>query len=430
MTKTSKNRMKTLGILVGGGPAPGINGVISAATIEARERGLRVLGIYDGYKWLEQGNTSYVKELFIPEVSRIHFTGGSILRTARANPTTSEQKLKNCLKALNELEIEYLITIGGDDTAFGASQIAKLSDGKIRFAHVPKTIDNDLPLPGDMPTFGYETARHVGVSLVANLMEDSRTTNRWYIIVSMGRKAGHLAVGMAKAAGATLAVIAEEFKKEKIAVKEVCDVIEAAMIKRRTMGREDGVVLLAEGIAEKFDEEDLKKIPGIGIEHDEYGNIRLAEVHLGKIVKMELERRFKERGEKLSTVEIDIGYELRCAPPIPFDCEYVRDLGYSAVKFLLDKEYQHIPAALIAKENGKLKPIVFEDMIDPKTKKTRVRFVNTDTESYEVAEQYMIRLRREDVEDPEQLALLARTAKMTPEAFLNKYGYMVGVEKK
>lgn len=416
---------KTMGILVGGGPAPGINGVISAATIGARERGLRVLGIYDGYKWLEQANTEHVKELFTPDVSRIHFTGGSILRTARANPTKSEQKLKNCVKALRELGIDYLVTIGGDDTAYGASQIAKMSEGTIRFAHVPKTIDNDLPLPGGMPTFGYETARHVGVSLVANLMEDSRTTNRWYVIVSMGRKAGHLGLGMAKAAGATLAVIAEEFDTEKITLKQVCDTIEGSILKRRVMGRSDGVVLLAEGLAERFDVEELKKMPGIGVDYDEYGNIRLAEVRLGKLVKNEIERRFAERGEKMSMVDIDVGYELRCAPPIPFDCEYVRDLGYNAIKFLLGDEYKDIPAALIAKENGKLKPIIFEDMLDPETGKTRVRLVDTSTESFEVAQEYMIRLKKSDFEDAEQLAQLAQAAKMTPEAFKEKFSSVI-----
>ncbi|MBN2088300.1 6-phosphofructokinase [candidate division KSB1 bacterium] len=425
----SKNRSKTLGILVGGGPAPGINGVIGAATIEARVRGLKVLGIYDGYKWLEQGITSYVKELFIPEVSRIHFTGGSILRTSRANPTKSEQKLKNCVKALTELGIDYLVTIGGDDTAFSATKIAEMSEGRIRFAHVPKTIDNDLPLPSSMPTFGYETARHVGVGLVHNLMEDAKTTNRWYVVVCMGRKAGHLALGMAKAAGATIAVIAEEFPNEKITVREVCDVIETAMIKRRALGSEHGVVLLAEGIAERFDVEELKTIPGAMIEYDEYGNIRLAEVELGKIVKIELERRFAERGEKMSLVELNIGYELRCAPPIPFDCEYVRDLGYNAVKYLLDPTYKDYPAALICKEGGSLKPILFKDLIDPKTGKTRVRLVDVHTESYEVAQGYMIRLRKSDIEDREQLNILAKTAKMAPETFQERYGYLVGIKK-
>jgi len=425
MTNGTKNRSKTMGILVGGGPAPGINGVISAATIEARERGLKVIGIYDGYKWLEQGITEYIKELYIPDVSRIHFTGGSILRTSRMNPTKSEKKLDYCISALKKMGINYLVTIGGDDTAFSASQIAKRANGEIRVAHVPKTIDNDLPLPRDIPTFGYQTARHVGVMLVHNLMEDSKTSNRWYVVVSMGRKAGHLALGMTKAAGATLSMIAEEFA-EKTTVKEVCDVFEAAIIKRKTMGRDDGVVLVAEGIAEKLSEEELKSIPGVIIEYDEYGNIRLAEVELGKIIKLEIERRFAERGEKMSLVEINLGYELRCAPPIPFDCEYVRDLGFSAVRFLLDEQYQDIESALICVDAGKLVPIHFEDLVDSKTGKTRVRYVDVTTDSYQVALQYMIRLKKSDLEDPEQCALLARTAKMTPDAFRSKFGYLVG----
>lgn len=425
MINGTRNRTATMGILVGGGPAPGINGVISAATIEARERGLKVIGIYDGYKWLEQGITDYIKELYIPDVSRIHFTGGSLLRTSRANPTKSEKKLEYCVSALKKLGISYLVTIGGDDTAYSASQIAEKANGKIRVAHVPKTIDNDLPLPNHISTFGYQTARHGGVNLVHNLMEDSKTSNRWYVVISMGRKAGHLALGMAKAAGATLAMIAEEFPP-KTTVKEVCDVLEAAMIKRKTMGRDDGVVLVAEGIAEKLSTDELKSIPGVIIDYDEYGNIRLAEVELGKIIKLEIERRFAERGEKVSLVEINIGYELRCAPPIPFDCEYVRDLGYSAVRFLLDEQYQNITNALICVDAGKLVPIQFKDLIDPKTGKTRVRYVNITTDSYRVAQEYMIRLKKSDIEDPEQCALLARTARMTTDAFRAKFGYLVG----
>ena len=428
MANGSQNRTGTMGILVGGGPAPGINGVISAATIEARERGLKVIGLYDGYKWIEQGITDHIKELYIPDVSRIHFTGGSILRTSRANPTKSDKKLEYCVSALKKLGIQYLVTIGGDDTAFGATQIAKKAGGDIRVAHVPKTIDNDLPLPSNLPTFGYQTARHVGVDLIHNLMEDSKTTNRWYVVISMGRKAGHLGLGMAKAAGATLSLIAEEFG-DQVTVKEVCDVIEGAMLKRKAMGRDDGVVLVAEGIAEKFSEEDLKAIPGVIIEYDEYNNIRLAEVELGKIIKLEIERRFAERDEKISLVEINLGYELRCAPPVPFDCEYVRDLGYSAVRFLLDDEYQNIPSALICVDAGKLEPIQFKDLIDPKTGKTRVRYVDVNTDSYHVAKQYMIHLKKSDLEDSEQCALLARAAKMTTEDFRKKFGKMVGYTK-
>ena len=195
------NRSQRLGILVGGGPAPGINSVISAITIEARNSNLEVIGIYDGFARLIEGDTTAVRQLTIPDVSNVHFQGGSILRTSRANPTRNKEDLQRVVQGLKELGISYLVTIGGDDTAFSASEVSQASDGSIRVVHVPKTIDNDLPLPANMPTFGYETARHVGTGLVLNLMEDSRTTNRWYFVVAMGRSAGHLALGMGKAAG-------------------------------------------------------------------------------------------------------------------------------------------------------------------------------------------------------------------------------------
>src|SRR5260370_32396571 len=118
-----------------------------------------------------------------------------------------------------------MVSIGGDDTAFSASQIYKKAAGGIRVAHVPKTIDNDLPLPGSTPTFGFETARHYGVHLLRNLAEDARTTSRWYIVVSMGRTAGHLTLGTGKAAAATLVVIPEEFRGRAVGVDERGDMI-------------------------------------------------------------------------------------------------------------------------------------------------------------------------------------------------------------
>ncbi|MFZ5516321.1 MAG: diphosphate--fructose-6-phosphate 1-phosphotransferase [Candidatus Zhuqueibacterota bacterium] len=424
MNSTTMGSRGTLGILVGGGPAPGINGVIAAATIEAENAGLRVVGIMDGFEWLQQGNTEHITELEISNVSRIHFTGGSILRTSRANPTTSSLLLENTVKAIQQLGLNYLITIGGDDTIFAVHQLNKIIGHELKIAHVPKTIDNDLPLPNKIPTFGYETARHVGVTLVQNIMEDSRTSNRWYIIVTMGLKAGHLTLGICKAAGATLAIIREEFPEPHVTLGHVCDVIEGAMMKRKTMGRNDGVALIAEGIATKFSEEELRRIPGVIIKHDDYGNIRMSEIELGKIIKLELERRFARRDEKIHLVEINIGYELRCAPPIPFDCEYVRDLGYSAMQFLLNEKYDNLNAALICVDAGKLAPIPIDSLIDPKTGKTRLRYVDTTTDSYAVAQEYMIKLKKANFDEPDDLSKLAKVAKMTPEAFRNKFGYL------
>ncbi len=424
MISSTMGTRGTLGILVGGGPAPGINGVIAAATIEAKNAGLNVIGIMDGFEWLQQGNIDNVMELEISNVSRIHFRGGSILRTSRANPTSNSALLKNTVESIRQLGLNYLITIGGDDTIFAAHQIMKKMGNELKIAHVPKTIDNDLPLPKTIPTFGYETARHVGVNLVQNIMEDSRTSNRWYIIVTMGLKAGHLTLGICKAAGATLAIIGEEFPKEIITLREVCDIVEGAIIKRKAMGRNDGVVLIAEGIATKFSNEELRQFPGAIIKHDDYGNIRMSEIELGKIIKLELEQRFANRNENMHLVELNIGYALRCAPPIPFDCEYVRDLGFAAIQFLLNEKYDDMNSALICVDAGKLVPIPIDRLIDVKTGKTTIRYVDTSTDSYAVAQEYMIKLKKENFEEPEDMSKLSKIAKMTPEAFRNKFGYL------
>ena len=408
-----------LGILVGGGPAPGINGVIGAATIEAINNDLEVIGLYDGFKWLCKGDTSHVTPLQIQDVNRIHFQGGSILRTARDNPAKGPELMKNTVKALKELELDYLVTIGGDDTAFSASNTAKHMGDALRVAHVPKTIDNDLPLPGNMPTFGFQTARHVGVGLVHNLMEDARTTSRWYLAVAMGRKAGHLALGIGKAAGATLSIIAEEFAEEVLTLDQVCNVLEGAIIKRRAMGDADGVALIAEGIAERLDPEELKNIPGVDVEYDDHEHLELREIPLARILKRQVEERFARRGDKITLVGVDLGYELRCAPPIPFDGEYVRDLGWGAVSYLLGDDYDG--SALVCLDAGRLKHLHFEELIDPETKRTKVRMVDIDSESYKVAREYMIRIGPEDMADPQQVEKLAQAAGMTLDAFRQKF---------
>ena len=408
---------RRLGILVGGGPAPGINSVISAATIEAENRGFEVLGFYDGFEHLVNGRTDMVRPLAIVDVSRIHAQGGSILRTSRANPTRRVEDLQRTIQALQGLSVAYLITIGGDDTALAASEVAKAAGGGIRVAHVPKTIDNDLPLPAAMPTFGFETARHVGTALALNLMEDSRTTNRWCYAVVMGRKAGHLALGIGKSAGATLTIIPEEFPKEHVSLDEVCGVLEAAILKRRVMGRKDGLAIIAEGIGEKLDPKELAKVPGVQVEYDPYGNISLGDIPLATILKHEVQRRFAARGEKVSIFDVTLGYELRCAPPIPFDIDYTRTLGYGAVRFLLSEPADENLrcGGLVCLEGGHLHALPFEDLRDPATGRTRVRLVDLRSEHYKVARDYMIRLERRDLEDPDMRLKMAEAAKVPPE---------------
>jgi 6-phosphofructokinase 1 len=407
-----------LGILVGGGPAPGINAVISAATIEALNQGFEVIGIRDGFKHLVRRDPTGLRPLAIDDVSRVHLLGGSMLGTSRENPTKSPAATQAVVEMLRESGITHLVTIGGDDTALSSRYISERSSGAIRSVHVPKTIDNDLPLPLHVPTFGFQTARHVGVELVRNLMEDARSTRRWYIVVAMGRKAGHLALGIGKAAGATLTVIAEEYAAQYVRFATICDVVEGAIIKRRATGRHFGVAVLAEGLIDKLDPAELVELEDV--ERDEHGHVRFAEVDLARKVKAEVQGRLTQRGLRVTITNKNVGYELRCADPIPFDAEYCRDLGYGAVRFLLDGG----SGAMVSVQGGRLVPIPFGDLVEPESGKTRVRLVNIDSEGFRVARAYMIRLEAEDFAHAAWVDRLADAAQLTPGEFRQRFEYL------
>ncbi len=288
---------KNLAILVGGGPAPGINSVIGAATIRAAVEGVDVIGIRDGFKWIMQGDISHIKELNIQNVSRIHFRGGSYIGISRANPTKDAKHLENTVTSLLRLNVDKLITIGGDDTAFSALKVNEMAAGKIKVVHVPKTIDNDLDLPHGIPTFGFQTARHIGVEVVKNLMVDAQTTSRWYFVISMGRKAGHLALGIGKATGATLTLIPEEFSNKQIKFSHIVDILVGAIIKRLSYGKPDGVAIIAEGLVEHLDPSDLESL--VEVERDAHDNIRIAEINFGEILKSKVQERLKQFGLKI-----------------------------------------------------------------------------------------------------------------------------------
>lgn len=423
------NGKKRLGILVGGGPAPGINGVIGAATIEALNRGLEVVGILDGFKWLSKNDTSHTVTLSYPDVEQTRFRGGSMLHTSRENPTKDEQKMQNVVAALKTLGIDYLVTIGGDDTAFSASKTSQYGAGAIKVAHVPKTIDNDLPLPGNMPTFGFQTARHYGGELVRNLVNDARTTRRWYLVVAMGRTAGHLALGMGTCGDANLTIIPEELPDEGYSLDLLCDTIECAMLKTKVARGDDcGVVVVAEGVAE-FCAEDLKENPLVAVKYDEHGHWRLAEVPFALILKRKLQERAEARGEKTTYVDITVGYELRCSDPISVDVQYTEQLGWGAVRYLLgigEESYER-GGAMISIQAGDIVPIPFSDILDPKTGKTSVRRVNVHSDYYRCARSFMTRLEREDLANEVSLGKLAEAAGMAPEDFRAKFGPVVGM---
>jgi ATP-dependent phosphofructokinase / diphosphate-dependent phosphofructokinase len=404
----------TLGILVGGGPAPGINSAIASAAIEAINEGCQVVGFLDGFRWLAAGDASHAIPLRIEDVSRIHWTGGSVLRTSRTNPARTAETLANTVRGLAQHGVTHLLCIGGDGTTACAARVMSASRLSIKVATIPKTIDNDLPLPDNMPTFGFETARAVGAGIVESLMEDARTMSRWYVVVSMGRKSGALALGICKASGATLAVIPEEFQP-KAPFGLVCDTIAGAVVKRRAMGNNHGVAIVAEGVCEMLDtvdHEHFKDAP-----RDAFGRLRMSEMGLGRAVKRGVEQRLRALGIEIGIVAKEIGYELRCAKPVPFDVEYTRTLGYGAVRYLLGGG----SGAMLALRNGNVVPVSFDEITDPATGNVDVRLVDTSTESYEVGRKYMIRLEPSDLDEP-KLGELAAAAKISAEALRAAFG--------
>ncbi len=410
---------KKLAILVGGGPAPGINSVIGASTIRAVIEGVEVIGIRDGFQWIMNGDISHVKELNIHSVSRIHFRGGSYIGISRANPTKDNKHLENAVTSLLRLNVDKLITIGGDDTAYSALKVDEMASGRIKVVHVPKTIDNDLDLPHGIPTFGFQTARHLGVEVVKNLMVDAQTTSRWYFVISMGRKAGHLALGIGKATGATLTIIPEEFQGSQINLSHIADLLVGAIIKRLSYGRNDGVAILAEGLVESLDPKDLESL--VDIERDAHDNIRIAEINFGEILKYQVQERLKQFGIKTTIVAKNIGYELRCADPIPFDMEYTRDLGFAAAQFILTGG----SGAMVSIQNGRFVPLFFRDILDPVTKRTKVRLVDPSSESFYIARRYMLRLNQADFDDPHEIAKYAATCGISIEKFRDQFFYLI-----
>ena len=405
--------MATFGILVGGGPAPGINGVIKGAVTAACRRGGKVIGILDGFKWIMEGRTDRVVSLDEAAVDGIHLQGGSILHTARANPTKQKETLENCVKSIESLGLDHLITIGGDDTATSAARVAAEAGRGVTVAHVPKTIDNDLPLPEGVPTFGHETAREHATTVVDRILKDTETTQRWFFVIAMGRGAGHLALGAGKAAGAPVIVIPEEFE-HPIKLDHVVRVLEGGIVKRLAAGRPDGVAVIAEGIMEYLDPSDpnLRDVP-----RDEHGHLRLAEIPIGGILRRAVIGALASRGVKVAIGEKEVGYEVRCGYPTAYDREYTLDLGVGAVRTLLGGA----SSVLITRQGGRIVPVQFAEILDKATGKSRTRNVDLESTAYQTALALQERVSPYDLEDSDKLAAIAKAANLTPEEARERY---------
>jgi len=320
---------KSIAILCGGGPAPGINTVISTVAKIFLEDGYRIIGIHEGYKGLFAENPKLV-DIDFHHADRIFSRGGSSLLMSRHKPKNEEFKTDFFVKN----NVQLLVTIGGDDTASTANRISKFlakNNLDIKNIHVPKTIDNDLPLPDRNPTFGFHSAKDEGVKIGNTIYEDAITSNNWFVMSAMGRTAGHLAFGIASACHFPMLIIPEMFNKTGATLDHVVNLIISSMLKRKIRGIDYGVALISEGVFHIIDEQELKE-SGILFTYDDHGHPELGNVSKSNIFNILVQEKLKDLGISIKSRPIELGYELRCCRPIGYDLTLCTLLGIGVKK--------------------------------------------------------------------------------------------------
>jgi 6-phosphofructokinase len=383
MSSNTPNSRKSFGIVVSGGPAPGINSVISSSVIEANNRGYSVKGLRNGFRDLALGEPNSVVNLTTDMVTTIYNKGGSIIGTSRFNPLKESKLLDQFLMGLEQNNIDKLIVIGGEGSAYLSLKLSQLHS-HLSVVHVPKTIDNDLVLPNNYPSFGFETALHAGTKIIEVLREDAKTCRRWFIATTMGRKAGFLALGMGLAAGATSALIPEEFAGFSPTPNDIAAILLSSIRKRISMGKNYGVIIVAEGILDVLDASKSTALQSCI--RDDMGRIRYSQVELGDVIIPPLKELLKEARIEIPITTKNIGYELRCCDPISFDIEYTKFLGYGAVQHILDGN----SGIMVTRDFDKLGFIPLESMAGTNGV-IKSRGVDLSSDLYRVARSFMIR---------------------------------------
>ena len=359
----------TIVILAGGGPAPGINTVISTVAKTFLKDGYRVLGLHDGYKNLFKKEKS-LEEIDFMWADDIQKQGGSALRMSRYKPKNEEFNPDFFV----ENNIKLLVTIGGDDTASTANRISKYlneNNVPIQNIHVPKTIDNDLPLPDGNPTFGYYSAKDAAVHLVQTVYEDARTSGNWFVLSAMGREAGHLAFGMTSACHCPMVIIPEMFNKTEVTLDAIINLMVSSIVKRKLLGVEYGVIIISEGVFHFMTDAEIEK-SGVAFTYDEHGHPELGNVSKAHIFNVLLQQRLKLLGLSVKSRPVEIGYGIRCVQPNGYDLTYCSLLGYGVKKLFK----QGVTGAMVTTNpKGEIIPLYLKDVED-ENGKIKPRLVN------------------------------------------------------
>jgi len=382
---------KSIAILCGGGPAPGINTVISTLAKTFLKDGYEVLGVHHGYKGLFSENPD-LKVFDFHHADRIFSRGGSTLIMSRFKPKESDFRAA----FFEKNNVKLLVTIGGDDTASTANRLTKyLAAQKLDVAHihVPKTIDNDLPLPDRNPTFGFHTAKDEGVRIGNTVYEDARTSENWFVMSAMGRSAGHLAFGIASACHFPMMIIPEMFNKTKITFDKLIRMIISSIVKSKIRGIEYGVALISEGVFHFMDEDEIIN-SGINLTYDDHGHPELGNVSKSHIFNYLLQVKLKEIGIEIKSRPVEIGYELRCCAPIAFDLTLCTLLGIG-VKKLFDQG--KTGCIVSTNSNGDISPLYLKDFEDDNGK-VKPRLVDINSDMAQLFIDNLIYIREKDYE--------------------------------
>lgn len=408
------HQIKRVALLFSGGPAPAANAVISTCAISCINHGLSVVGIKHGYSSLidysaEQPLQEGKDYLELNEVMlrRTRSKQGILIGTARSNPgkyvhspadmhdADKVAPLKRTYEGLCSLGVDALVSIGGDDTLKTANKIKvyqeNLPEGshRIPVVHVPKTIDNDYA--GIDFTFGYFTAVETLGTEIRNLHADAEAGRAYFVVESMGRSAGWLAYGAAISGEASMVLSVEDITDEYLSPESTADrkvmdidkivgkIVRLMRARQEKHGKEYGVVVLAEGLAEFLSDTALKDVP-----RDEHGHISVAHVDLGKMFAKRVADEFeRQTGSKRKVTGLQLGYESRCARPHAFDVMLGSQLGVGAYRALCEEKHNGVMVSVSGQLD--LHYVPFDQLIDPETLVTVVRFIERGSDFHKLA---------------------------------------------
>ncbi len=406
------SNIKRVGLIFAGGPAPAANAVISAAAISFLEDAREAYGFFHGYSNLMHYDREtaplredeHYRKFNEKDVRGLRNSRGIMIGTSRANPgkpikapedlqdPEKTEGLRRVHQALVDHGIEALISIGGDDTLKSANLLYEyqktLPDdvARVRIVHLPKTIDNDYR--GIDFTFGFFTAVDVMAREVQNLRADAISTGSYFIVETMGRKAGWLSYGVAIAGEANLVIGVEDLDEtlaigegpnKRLKVEALVDRVVELIETRESRGKHYGVIVLAEGLAEMLPDDVLEGLP-----RDDHGHLSLAGMNLAKLVCHKAMRRYEERtGQRKKITGLQFGYESRCAPPHAFDVMLGSQLGIGAYRALVEEGLNGHMVSVSGQLD--LEYVPFSELVDSKTLLTEVRFIEPGSDFHKLA---------------------------------------------